>query len=137
MPPMLLVLRRPFRERLLECTQPEEEVLCLFRDGRRPVDIASRIFEFERIKDSPAVLALVPSGAWEAAMGARPFDIAVWEEALVRRAKRGNHRRLVDVAFVPQREEDLLDPRFVMRVGRVPVEIVSHAELLDVLLVEC
>src|SRR5207244_10244212 len=101
-----------------------------------PVDLAFRIDEIEGIQDFPAVLALVSARPREAAVWARPFDEPVREEPLVRRAERGDHHRLVDVAFLLQGEEDLLHPRLVMRVCGVPVEVVPHAELLDVLLVE-
>ncbi len=103
---------------------------------RRPVGLASRVDQLERIQDFPAVLALVPARPRKAAVGARPLDVPVRQEPLVRRAERGDHHRLVDVAFLLQGEEDLLHPRLVMRVRGVPVEVVPHAELLDVLLVK-
>src|SRR5207249_1306974 len=62
MPPVLLVLRRPFRERLLERGEAEEEVLRLLRNRGGPVDPAPRVLELERIQDVPAVLALVATG---------------------------------------------------------------------------
>ena len=111
-------------------------MLRLLRNRGGPVDLAPRVLELERIQDVPAVLALVATGPGEAAVGARSLDVAIREEPLVRCAKGGDHHRLVDMAFLFQREENLLDPFLVVRVCRVPVEVVPHAELLDVLLVE-
>src|SRR2546427_13149038 len=98
MPPVLFVLLRPLRERLLERAEPEEEGLRLLRDRRRPVGLASRVDQLERIKAFPTVLALVPARPREAAVGTRPLDIPVREEPLVRPADRGAHQRRVDVA---------------------------------------
>src|SRR5437899_8477053 len=133
MPPMLLVLRSPLREGLLERAESEEEVLRLLGDRRRAVNLALRILQLERIEEPPAVLALVAAGAREPAVGAGPFHVPVRQEPLVRRAERGRHRRLVDVAFRFEREKDLLHPLFVMRIGGVPVEVILHAELRDFL----
>ncbi len=135
-PPMFLVFRGPLGERLFERAEPEEEVLRLLRDGRRSVDPALRVLQLERIQEIPAVLALVAASAGEAAVGARSLDVSIREEPLVRCAKGGDHHRLVDVAFLLECEEDFLHPRLVMRVRRVPVEIIADAELLDVLHVQ-
>src|SRR5439155_9928 len=127
----LLILRGPFREGLLERAESEEEVLRLVGDRRRAANLAHRVLQLERIEEPPAVLALVAAGARESAVGAGPFHVPVRQEPLVRRAERGGHRRLVDVAFRLEREEDLLHPLFVMRIGGVPVEVILHAKLRE------
>src|SRR5207249_8381998 len=120
--PMFLVFRGPLGERLFERAETEETVLRRLRDGRRPVDLALRIPQLERIQEIAAVLALVAAGAGEAAVRARALDVAVREEPLVRRAKGGAYHGLVHVAFLLQREDDFLHARLVLRVRRVPVE---------------
>src|SRR5207245_9123458 len=135
-PPVFLAFRGPLGQRLFERAEPEEEVLRLFRDGRRSVDLALRIYQLERIQEIAAVLALVAACAGEAAMRARSLDVAIRKEPLVRRAKGGDHYGLVDMALLLQGEEYFLHPCLVVRVRRVPVEIVADPELLDVLLVE-
>src|SRR5207249_9899248 len=61
-PPVLLVIIRPCRQRLLEGAEPEEEVLRLLRDGGRAVNPASRLLPCERLEDTPAALATAPWG---------------------------------------------------------------------------
>src|SRR5207247_10455055 len=93
MPPVLLVVRGPFRQGFLEGAEADEEMFRLLRNRRGPVDLALRILQLEGIEDPAAVLALIAPGPGEAAVRTCPLHVAVTEKPQACRSEGSDHLR--------------------------------------------
>ena len=128
--PVLLVLREPVANAVVVGAEAQEEVLRVAQFRLGAVELAAAVGQVDRVEDVAAVVALVAAGVGVATDRAGALDITVEQEALLDRAVRELHARLVDVALLKQAEEHVLHhPCVVLGAGR-GVEVPTNAESL-------
>src|SRR3990170_725697 len=114
--PVLFVTGQPVLELIVVGAEAQHEVLRVpyLRSGA--VKLAAAIQQVHGIEDVATVVALIAAGSFMAAGGAGAFHVAIQQESLLLSAVGQLHVVLVDVPFLEQAEEDILDgSRVVVR----------------------
>ena len=129
----MLLPADPFRERLRERGQVEEEVLRQAPLRRLAVDPGARVDQLLGVELAAAAVALVAAGRLEAAVRAGPLDVAIGQRVAGRRRERALLLLLEDVPALVERPEQVADDTVVVLRRRSREDVVGDPEVAQVL----